>query len=92
MYYSFLHYSIGGVFLITTLNYKPWRYTNADFKISLYFRVHIKNSTNQIFHYNTFHFLRYSYFRYAKCLFTNIQKHRIQSNLLFKKITNFTGN
>ena len=25
----------------------------------------------QIWHRNTFHFLRYAYFRYAKCLFTN---------------------
>ena len=33
-----------------------------------------KKSLLQISHYNTFHFLKYACFRYAKCLFTNIQK------------------
>ena len=62
-------------------------------KILQYIRLHIKNSITQIAHYNTFHFLRYALFKYAKCLFTNIQKQysTLKSNLLFKKNTNFTG-
>ena len=37
-------------------------------------------------HYNTFHFFRYAHFKYAKCLFTNIQKQQstLKSCLLFK--------
>ena len=46
--------------------------TNADMKILQYIRLHIKNSITQIAHYNTFHFLWYVHFIYAKCLFTNI--------------------
>ena len=38
------------------------------------FHLHIKNSITQTMHYNTFHFLRYVHFRYAKYLFINIQK------------------
>ena len=47
----------------------------------------------QIAHYNTFHFLRYAHFRFAKCLFTNIkkQKNTLKSSLHFKKNTKFTG-
>ena len=62
-------------------------------KILQYIRLHIKNSITQIAHYNTFHFLRYALFKYAKCLFTNIQKQysTLKSSLIFKKNTNFTG-
>ena len=47
--------------------------------------LHIKDSTTQIAHYNTFHFLRYAHFRSAKYLFTNIQKQKnmLKSTLLF---------
>ena len=69
-----------------------WRYTNADMKILQYIGLHIKNTTKQVAHYNAFCLLRYAHFRYAKCLFTNIQKSQnmLKSSLLFKKNTNFT--
>ena len=51
-----------------------YRYTNADVRSVQYINLHVKNSTTQTAHYNIFHFLRYAHFRYAKCLFTNIQK------------------
>ena len=62
-------------------------------KILQYIRLHIKNSITQIAHYNTFHFLRYAHFRFAKFLFTNIQKQKntSKSSLRFKKNTNFTS-
>ena len=62
-------------------------------KILQYVRLHIKDRMTQIAHYNTFHFLRYTHFRYAKYLFTNMQKQKdmIKSSLLFKKNTNLTG-
>ena len=55
---------------------------NADMKLLLFIRLHIKNSNTQIVQSNTFHFLRY-----AKCVFTNIQKqlNTVKSILLFKK-------
>ena len=61
-------------------------------KILQQIRLHIKNSIMQIAHYNTFHFLRYAHFRFAKCLFTNIQKQKntLKSSLHLKKNTNFT--
>ena len=43
-------------------------------KILQYILHHIKNSITQIAHYNTFHFLRYARFKYAKYLSTNIYK------------------
>ena len=53
-----------------------------------YIRLHKKNSTTQISHYNTFHFLRYVHFSYAKYLFGNIQKQQntLKSSLLLRKI------
>ena len=48
----------------------------------------------QIAHYSTFHFLRYAHFRYAKYLFTNIQKqyNPLRISLLFKKIQTLREN
>ena len=46
----------------------------------------------QIVHYNTFQFLRYGHFRYAKCLFTNIEKQqdrKLKSSPLKKKKKNW---
>ena len=64
--------------------------THADIKIFQYIHLHIKNSTTRIPHYNIFHVLRYAHFRYAKCLFTNIQEqwNTTKSSLLFKKRVN----
>ena len=53
-----------------------------------------ENNMLKISHYNTFYFLRYVRVRYAKRLFTNIQKqleNKFKIRLLFKKFTNFTG-
>ena len=60
-------------------------------KILLFIRLHIKNSNTQIVHSNTLHFLRYADFRYAKFVFTNIQKqsNTLKNILLFLKNTNF---
>ena len=68
-------------------------YTNAALKITQYILLHIKNYVAQITHSNTFYFLRYRRFRYAECLFTNIQKqyNTLKSSLLFKKNANFPG-
>ena len=48
--------------------------TNKDMKILQYIQLYIKNSTTQITHYSTFHFLRYVQLKYGKSLFTNLQK------------------
>ena len=66
---------------------------NAYMKILQYVHFYIKNRITHIAHCNIFHFLRYAHFKYAKCLFTNIQKQQntLKSTLLFKKSTNFTG-
>ena len=48
-------------------------------KILQYIYLHMKNSILQIAHCNTCHPLRYAHVRYAKYLFTNIQK---QQNML----------
>ena len=63
-------------------------------KILQYIRVYVKNSTIKIAHYKTFHFLRYAHFRFAKCLFTNIQRqlNSLKSSLLFKKNAKFRVN
>ena len=47
-----------------------------------------------ISHHNTFYYLRFAHFRYAKRLFTDIQKQQntLKSSLLFKKNRNFTDN
>ena len=37
-------------------------------------KLSLKNSITQLLHYNSFHFLTRALFRYAKCLFTKIQK------------------
>ena len=60
-------------------------------KILLFIRLHIKNSNTQVVHSNTLHFLRYADFRYAKSVFTNIQKqsNTLKNILLFLKNTNF---
>ena len=50
------------------------RCTNKDMKILQYIQLYIKNSTTQITHYSTFHFLRYVQLKYGKSLFTNLQK------------------
>ena len=77
-------------FLIAKLNLCRF---NTDIKISQYIRLHIKNSTTQIAHYNSFQFYRYAPFRCGECLFTNIQKQKstLKRSLLFKKNTSFTG-
>ena len=58
------------------------------------FYVAGKKCLTEILHYNTFYiitFLRYEYFRYAKCLFKNREtKAYVKSCPLFKKNTNFT--
>ena len=58
-----------------------------------YIYLHIKSSTTQIAHYNTFYFLRYVHFRYVECLFSNIQKqyNTLKSSLFFEKNINFPG-
>ena len=58
-----------------------------------YIRFHIKNGIVHIAHSNTFYFLSYAHFRYAECLFANIQKQEntLKSSPLFKKNTNFSG-
>ena len=55
--------------LICILKVHSCRYENLAIHLSLY-----KNRIMQIALYNTFYFLRYANFRFAKCLFTNIQK------------------
>ena len=57
-------------------------------KILQYICLHIKSSITQIAHHNTFHFLRYSHLRFAKCLFPNLKKqqNKLKSSLLFRKI------
>ena len=62
-------------------------------KILQNIRLHIKKSTTQIAHYNTFHVFRYAHFTYPECMFLNIkkQKNTLKISLLFKKNTNFTG-
>ena len=50
------------------------RWSYLDMKILWFIRFHLENSIMQISHHNTFHFEKYGHFRYAKCLFTNIQK------------------
>ena len=64
-----LHEDLLWVFSIKRLKVHSCRYENLAIYSSLY-----KNRIMQIAHYNTFHFLRYAHFRFAKCLFTNIQK------------------
>ena len=76
------------VFLSFSLKVHQCRYENLAIHSSSN-----KNSFTKIAHDNNFHFLRYAHLRYAKCLFTNIQKQYItlKSSILFKKNTNFTG-
>ena len=59
-------------------------------KILQYIHLYMKNAITQIARYYTFHPLRYVHLRYAKCLFTNIQKQQntLKSSLLFNKNTN----
>ena len=69
------------------------RFKSCRFENLAIYILHIKSSMTQISHYCNFLFLRYAHFRYAKCLFTNIQKQQntLKSSLLVKKITNFPG-
>ena len=53
--------------------------------------LHVKDSITQTAHYNTFHFLKCAHFRFAKCLFTNIQKQYFLREFLGFKIRNFQG-
>ena len=59
-------------------------------KILQYMRLQIKNIIRQILHHNTFHFLAFTYLRFAKCLFKNIRKQQstLKSGILFKKTPN----
>ena len=61
--------------------------------LAMYWSSH-KNSITQIAHHNTFHFLRYVHFSYAKCLFTNIQKNRIRWKVAYylRQIHNLQAN
>ena len=50
------------------------QYTNTDFKISLYVRIHVKILPWKFCIFNSKGFLSYSPVKFLKCLFTNIQK------------------
>ena len=52
-----------------------------------------KNNMLKISHYNSIYFWSYSHSRYMECWYTNILKqyNMLESSLLFKKNTNFTG-
>ena len=69
--------------LLYNLHDCTFRYTNADMKILQYTPFHTKNSIIQIVHYKIFPFLRYVHFRYAKCLFKNIQKDEIRLKVAY---------
>ena len=70
----------GKMWLMIILKVHSCRYENLVI-ICLY----VKNCTTQIAHYNIFHFFHFWYFRFAKCMFTNIQKQLdlLKSSLIF---------
>ena len=57
-------------------------------KIWQHINFQIKNIIPQISHYNTFHFFRYTQFRYVKCYFTTIQKQQNMSKSSLIRINN----
>ena len=87
MVFTFENLSLASANLIY-LKVHSCRYEN----LAIYSSLH-KNRIIQIAHYNTFHFLRYAHFRFARYLFTSIQNQQntLKTSLLFKKSTKFTG-